>query len=607
MKKDTFKFFVPLDIIKGGKDEKTGKQTMMVSGIASTSHEDLDGEFLDPKGFDLSYFLTSGLLNYNHQASKDPGAIIGEPTMAEIRKEGLYLEGRLYDNELARKVYDKTLELQQQSDTRRMGFSIEGKALERDKLNPKKVLRAAISGCAICPSPKNYHTFVEILQKGIDCDDPNILEKDDNEDEEEKAMSAGSETGTGLLNQPTTGAALKVESEDPKLKNLQFGEKLSKSQAIQYILNNKAGITISDADQIYNFTLKKAKMAKDSNSLEAKVDVTDIEKAIALLDKAEQIVKGGSSADVLSKKEGKDEDDDDGEDDEDEMEKAIQLCTENINNKLSKSKIYSNLMEKGYDKEKIDVAYSEAKNKLKKKQEEEAAEKQEDEEKEELKKSFGEKLAELEILRARLISKGVESDELVKGSFSTPLVAETLKPFDSTEIVKAIDAVTPDTLQKSIEEVTDLITDKNYSLGVIMKGIYEKLDEVQNESREAREENEFLKKSIEDLTKGIEQIGSTLDMPVERRSLVRTRATERNFEKGFPTEQPKQENKNVLHLNNPGHRKLALEVVDKATFAKGVYDEEYGALLTAIETFATPSQSAITRLKLEKGIELSAL
>src|SRR5574343_665823 len=92
---NNFKFWVPLDSIQKSKDEN-GKDVMKIGGIASTNAKDSDGEFLDPNGFDVSYFKNQGFLNWHHQAKNDPTAIIGEPTKAEIRKEGLYIEGLLY-------------------------------------------------------------------------------------------------------------------------------------------------------------------------------------------------------------------------------------------------------------------------------------------------------------------------------------------------------------------------------------------------------------------------------------------------------------------------------------------------------------------------------
>ena len=137
---NTFKFFVPLELSKA-KDAQ-GNEVMKIGGIASTPERDTDGEYLDPKGFDVSYFKNQGFFNWHHMAKSDPSAIIGEPTKAENRKEGLYVEGILYnDSAIAKSVYDTAQMLQNNSQNRRLGFSIEGKALKRksdDKNNGKR-------------------------------------------------------------------------------------------------------------------------------------------------------------------------------------------------------------------------------------------------------------------------------------------------------------------------------------------------------------------------------------------------------------------------------------------------------------------------------------
>ena len=46
---DKFTFWCPLDIQKAAIDPETGQEIMRLGGIASTSDEDSDGEFLDPK------------------------------------------------------------------------------------------------------------------------------------------------------------------------------------------------------------------------------------------------------------------------------------------------------------------------------------------------------------------------------------------------------------------------------------------------------------------------------------------------------------------------------------------------------------------------------
>src|SRR5690554_6661791 len=112
---NTFNFHLPLNILEKGYDQE-GREIMKIGGIASTSYKDADGEYLDPDGFDLSYFKNQGFFNWHHMSKKDPTAIIGEPTKAEKRPEGLYVEGFLYgDSPIAKAVYQTAKMLEKSS------------------------------------------------------------------------------------------------------------------------------------------------------------------------------------------------------------------------------------------------------------------------------------------------------------------------------------------------------------------------------------------------------------------------------------------------------------------------------------------------------------
>ena len=137
---EKFSFWCPIEKSEQVVDPTTGESVMRLGGIASTSDEDSDGEFLDPKGFDINPLMKTGLVNWHHQAKGQPSAIIGEPSKGEIRKEGLYLEVDLYpSSKVAHEVFELAEILERDSTTRRLGFSIEGKVLKRksnDKSSP---------------------------------------------------------------------------------------------------------------------------------------------------------------------------------------------------------------------------------------------------------------------------------------------------------------------------------------------------------------------------------------------------------------------------------------------------------------------------------------
>lgn len=170
MLKKKFKFFVPAQLSKA--QDESGEIRMVFRGEASSADKDSDGEILEPSGFILDRFVNSGYFNWNHKSSTDPSAIIGEPTNAKIVNNKLYLEGFLYPNsKKAVEVYELGEVLESNSPSRRLGFSIEGRALERDPSNPKKILKALITGCAITPTPKNPSTWMELMKGDLFNDD----------------------------------------------------------------------------------------------------------------------------------------------------------------------------------------------------------------------------------------------------------------------------------------------------------------------------------------------------------------------------------------------------------------------------------------------------
>lgn len=256
-----FKFWCPIEKAQETIiNPTTGEEVMRLGGIASTSDEDSDGEFLDPKGFDIKPLLESGMVNWHHQAKGQPATIIGEPTKAEIRPEGLYIETELYpSSKIACDVWELAETLEKDSKTRRLGYSIEGKVVKRksnDKTSPdyKKIIKAVITGVAVTHQPKNPQTFANIIKGEID---------GDFEDEEEKALDT------------ENGKALKKESVEKKVKNQTF----SKAEVIERLFKDIPGISIEKAEKIHSLILKIASM----KGKKTKVTDEDISKAYEAL------------------------------------------------------------------------------------------------------------------------------------------------------------------------------------------------------------------------------------------------------------------------------------------------------------------------------------
>lgn len=301
---NSFKFWCPIEKAQETIDPTTGEQVMRLGGIASTSDEDADGEFLDPKGFDIKPLMASGMVNWHHQAKGQPATIIGEPTKAEIRPEGLYIETDLYpSSKIACDVWELANTLEKDSKTRRLGYSIEGKVVKRKSNNKnspdyKKIVKAIITGVAITHQPKNPKTFANIIKGEIDDD-----MDDDEETKEEKSLDTES------------GKPLRKESLNKKLKNQTFG----KSEVVERLFKDIPGISIEKAEKIYSL------ISKISN-MKGKVSVTeeDIQKAYEALgldlEPADDVQKGGDGCtnggkeETLKKaKTKKGEDADDGE------------------------------------------------------------------------------------------------------------------------------------------------------------------------------------------------------------------------------------------------------------------------------------------------------
>lgn len=291
---NNFNFWCPVEISKA-IDQETGEELMLLGGIASTADEDSDGEFLDPKGFDIKPLIESGMVNWHHQAKTCPATIVGEPLKAEIKKEGLYIETKLYpSSQVARDIWELAKTLNKDSNTRRLGYSIEGKVLERkseDRNSPdyKKITKAVITGVAITHQPKNPKTFANIIKGEIEDDfaeDEETKETADKKQQEEKYYK---ETGIKEKSLDTdAGRPLIKEDVDKKLKVTTFG----KSAAMERIFQDIPGISIEKAEKVYTLIKNISNMAKKKAVTEE--DILKAYDALGLEPDA-SLVKAGDS------------------------------------------------------------------------------------------------------------------------------------------------------------------------------------------------------------------------------------------------------------------------------------------------------------------------
>ena len=88
---------------------------------------------------------------------------IGEPIEAYVKDNKFFVKGKLWEKSPeARAFWDKAIEMQESGSTRKPGMSVEGKALERDKKNPKRVTKALITNIALTMTPVNTKTYLDI-------------------------------------------------------------------------------------------------------------------------------------------------------------------------------------------------------------------------------------------------------------------------------------------------------------------------------------------------------------------------------------------------------------------------------------------------------------
>lgn len=322
MSQSKFNFFVPLDIEKGTEEGKLVK----IKGIASTDSEDSDGETLIPAGFDFQPLLKSGFLNWNHRARDTSKAICGEPTSAKVIGNEFHIEGVLYPNAEGKNVIELAQTLEKYSPNRRLGFSIEGQAIERDVLNPKRVTKARITGVAITQCPKNPNTLMSIIKGEYQSE----FQEEEEEDQAdvEKAMMVNPDINP------------------PSVEGTQEGKKLNrelKKSEIYNQIRNRYTADFEKANEIYEFI----NQVKDKFMKKQTITADTLSKAFELLDEAlikseepqeesqeesaentnveENVEKGQeeSSEEDENLTKGEESDDEDNEDDDEEFEKAM--------------------------------------------------------------------------------------------------------------------------------------------------------------------------------------------------------------------------------------------------------------------------------------------
>lgn len=161
MSEKEFKFHIPVELQKSEDDQ------WKVKGIASTPDQDLQGEIVDQEGLDISALKAGrGLFNWDHQ--KGPENVLGQIEDAEFKeidgKRVLEVEGYLFkDNDRSKGFYSIMNGIKKGASPR-VHMSIEGKILERDFVNQKKIKKARIDKVALTLDPVNPYTYAELVK-----------------------------------------------------------------------------------------------------------------------------------------------------------------------------------------------------------------------------------------------------------------------------------------------------------------------------------------------------------------------------------------------------------------------------------------------------------
>ena len=167
-----------------------------LAGYCSTGNRDRQEEIVVQKGLDFSEFVAHGWFNDNHKQGTTDA--IGYPINAELHEDrGWHTNGFLLKGyPPAEKIVMLAKAL---ADTpRRLGFSIEGKVMERGHDN--RIVRAKVRNVAVTNCPVNTDCTWDLVSKSF-------ASATEIEDSFGKALSAGYQSPGG-----TGGAALRLES-----------------------------------------------------------------------------------------------------------------------------------------------------------------------------------------------------------------------------------------------------------------------------------------------------------------------------------------------------------------------------------------------------------
>lgn len=263
-----FRIFAPLTFFQ--KANAPAGQKRRIAGVISTELKDKQDEVVLQRGLDFSPFLKGGWFNDNH--SQKTTDVLGYPDkVLKFKKgetlpdgtvaptNGTWSEGYLLDTPEAQKVWDLGLALQKAGSDRRLGFSIEGKVLERQGPGGKTVAKALVRNVAITNVPVGEGTRMEALAKSMRAVEDQAIPEDDDGDEDdtdlEKMMTMGAATPGVAPVGPRTGAGVGAILTPKHLEGQPKKQVLDKSLAVAHV-QNRLGCDQETAERAYSTLLQ---------------------------------------------------------------------------------------------------------------------------------------------------------------------------------------------------------------------------------------------------------------------------------------------------------------------------------------------------------------
>jgi hypothetical protein len=161
--KDYFSVWTPFDLVKGESDNSE-PMTARIGGIVSTEGKDQQGDKIVQTGIDWTYALSKGWFNYEHK--QGPDAVLGHPDLIEPTihngSPATRIEGVLYLHKpLAREIYQTAQALAKAQTDRRLGFSVEGQVVMRER---ERIIKSKVLNVAITAHPVNAEARFDVLK-----------------------------------------------------------------------------------------------------------------------------------------------------------------------------------------------------------------------------------------------------------------------------------------------------------------------------------------------------------------------------------------------------------------------------------------------------------